>query len=60
MDSIDDIGELREWSTFMKVSEFNYSNKTLNKLNSDSLFRNHVYNMKSYFVTLSFIEDAFR
>jgi len=59
MDSIDDIENFREWGTFMKVSEFNYSNKTMNKLNSDSIFRNHVYNMKRvilYYV--KFYEDA--
>ena len=59
MDSIDDIENFREWSTFMKVSEFNYSNKTLNKLNSDSIFRNHVYNMKRVILYyIKFYEDA--
>ena len=59
MDSIDDIENFREWGTFMKVSEFNYSNKTLNKLNSDSIFRNHVYNMKRVILYyIKFYEDA--
>lgn len=59
MDSIDDIENFQEWGTFMKVSEFNYSNKTLNKLNSDSIFRNHVYNMKrAILYYLKFYEDA--
>ena len=59
MDSIDDIENFQEWGTFMKVSEFNYSNKTLNKLNSDSIFRNHVYNMKRVILYyIKFFEDA--
>ena len=59
MDSIDDIENFREWGIFMKVSEFNYSNKTLNKLNSDSIFRNHVYNMKRVILYyIKFYEDA--
>ena len=59
MDSIDDIENFREWGTFMKVSEFNYSNKTLNKLNSESIFRNHVYNMKRVILYyIKFYEDA--
>ena len=59
MDSIDDIENFREWGTFMKVSEFNYSNKTMNKLNSDSIFRNHVYNMKRVILYyIKFYEDA--
>jgi hypothetical protein len=59
MDSIDDIENFQEWGPFMKVSEFNYDNKTLNKLNSDSIFRNHVYNMKRVILYyIKFYEEA--
>ena len=43
----------------MKVTEFDHNNKTLNKLNSDSIFRNHVYNMKRVILYyIKFYEDA--
>ena len=59
MDSIDGIENFQEWSTFMKVTEFDHNNKTLNKLNSDSIFRNHVYNMKRVILYyIKFYEDA--
>lgn len=59
MDSINDIENFQEWGAFMKVSEFNYDNKTLNKLNSDSIFRNHVYNMKRVILYyIKFYEEA--
>jgi hypothetical protein len=59
MDSIDDIENFQEWSTFLKVTQFNFSEKTLNKLNSDSIFRNQVYNIKRVILFyVKFYEDA--
>jgi hypothetical protein len=59
MDNIDDIENFQEWDTFMKVSKFNYSNKTLNKLKSDSIFKNHVYDMKRVILYyIKFYEEA--
>ena len=59
MDSIDDIENFQEWSTFLKVTQFNFSEKTLNKLNSDSIFKNHVYNIKRVILFyVKFYEDA--
>jgi hypothetical protein len=59
MDSIDDIENFQEWSTFLKVTQFNFSDKTLNKLNSDSIFKNHVYNIKRVILFyVKFYEDA--
>jgi hypothetical protein len=59
MDSIDDIKNFQEWSTFLKVTQFNFSDKTLNKLNSDSIFKNHVYNIKRVILFyVKFYEDA--
>ena len=59
MDSIGDIENFQEWSTFLKVTQFNFSEKTLNKLNSDSIFRNQVYNIKRVILFyVKFYEDA--
>jgi len=59
MDSIDDIENFQEWSTFLKVTQFNFSEETLNKLNSDSIFRNQVYNIKRVILFyVKFYEDA--
>ena len=59
MDSIDDIENFQEWSAFLKVTQFNFSEKTLNKLNSDSIFRNQVYNIKRVILFyVKFYEDA--
>ena len=59
MDSIDDIDNFQEWGNFLKLTRFNYSDKILKKLNSDSIFRNHVYNMKRVILFyVKFYEDA--
>ena len=59
MDSIDDIENFQEWSTFLKVVQFKFSEKTLNRLNSDSIFRNHLYNIKRVILFyVKFYEDA--
>jgi hypothetical protein len=59
MDSIDDIKNFQEWSTFLKVVQFKFSEKTLNRLNSDSIFRNHLYNIKRVILFyVKFYEDA--
>ena len=47
------------WSDLMNMTKFDYSEKTLKILNSDSEFRNHIYNMrkvKLYYI--KFYEDA--
>ena len=47
------------WSDLMNMTKFDYSEKTLNILNSDSEFRNHIYNLrkvKLYYI--KFYEDA--
>jgi len=59
MDSIDDIENFQEWSTFLKVVQFKFSEKTPNRLNSDSIFRNHLYNIKRVILFyVKFYEDA--
>ena len=59
MDSIDDIENFQEWTIFLKVTQFEFSEKTLNKLNSDSIFRNQVYNIKrAILFYVKFYEDA--
>ena len=59
MDSIDDIENFQEWSAFMKLTRFNYGEKTLNELNSDLIFRNHIYNLKRVILFyIKFYEDA--
>lgn len=59
MDNLHYNESFQNWSTFMKLTEFNYDKKILNKLNSDSKFRNHIYNLKRvklYYI--KFYEDA--
>ena len=34
------------WSDLINMTKFDYSEKTLNILNSDSEFRNHIYNLR--------------